>query len=84
MRTSWFLGALLPLAAAGCAGLESTVKTRAAQDFRCSEERLKIVDRESTVFRVAGCGSEATYVCKEGRNLRTTCQQAEWESKAQL
>jgi hypothetical protein len=64
------------------------VKTRAAQDFRCSEDQLKIVDRESTVFRIAGCGTEATYVCKEGRNLRTTCAKADWEQtregKAQL
>jgi predicted RNA-binding Zn-ribbon protein involved in translation (DUF1610 family) len=65
--------------AAGCASLESTVRTRAAQDFRCSEDQLRILDREQTVFRIAGCGEVATYECTESRALAVSCRRAAWE-----
>ena len=58
--------------------METKVRTRAAHDFRCSEDQLRITDREETVFRIAGCGEEATYVCEDTRTLRTHCKRAVW------
>jgi hypothetical protein len=69
----------LTLWAAGCASLESRVRTRAAADFHCNEQDLTIVDRETMVFRVAGCGEEATYICTDSANLRTHCKRADWD-----
>lgn len=65
---------VLTLLAAGCAGLESHVRTRAAHDFQCREADLRILDQAETVFRVAGCGHEATYVCSDNASLRTSCK----------
>jgi hypothetical protein len=63
----------------GCASMDSQVRSRAAHDFSCSADRVRIVDAESTVFRAAGCGSIATYLCKE--NLLTMrCRRAKWDT----
>jgi hypothetical protein len=70
----------LTLSAAGCASsLESRVRRRAAADFHCREQDLKIIDRQEPVFRVAGCGEEATYICSDSANLRTHCKRADWD-----
>jgi hypothetical protein len=69
----------LTLWAAGCASLESRVRTRAAADFHCSEQQLEVLDRTERVFRVAGCGEEATYICQDDASLRTRCQRADWD-----
>ncbi|HKP60066.1 MAG TPA: hypothetical protein VJV78_25250 [Polyangiales bacterium] len=77
------LGALT-LSAAGCASLESTVRTRAAADLHCGEDQLQIVDQESTVFRVAGCGEKATYICSDNASsFRTHCKRADWDEHEQ-
>ncbi len=81
MRSGWTVAVLLASFVAGCASLEDTVRTRAAHDFHCQESDLKVVDREQTVFRIAGCGEEATYVCTESRNLRVSCKRAEWDTR---
>lgn len=79
MRRTCLPVVVLTLSAAGCASLESEVRTRAASDFRCAEDRLRILDQEWTVFRVAGCGEEGTYVCKESRSLKVHCERADWD-----
>jgi hypothetical protein len=81
MQCRYTVWASLTLLAAGCGGLESSVRTRAASDFHCDQSQLKILDQEQTVFRVAGCGSEATYVCSEGLSLRVHCKRADWEAQ---
>lgn len=84
MSAKWVragLGALL-LMAASCAGMEDTVRARAAHDFHCGESQLRILDQADTVFRIAGCGSEATFVCNDTRGLRTQCKRAEWEPQS--
>jgi hypothetical protein len=68
----------LTLSAAGCASFESLARTRAAADFHCSEEKLQVVDRLDSVFRIAGCGEEATYVCTDSASLHTHCKRADW------
>lgn len=79
MRRTCLVSIVLTLSAAGCASLESKVRTRAASDFRCNEDQLRILDHESSVFRIAGCGEEATYVCTESRSFNVHCKRADWD-----
>ena len=58
--------------------MESQVRERAAHDFGCTRERLHMVDSEATVFRIAGCGSIATYRCVESP-LAMRCRRASWD-----
>jgi hypothetical protein len=62
----------------GCAhaNLSTNVRTRAARDLSCSEADTRIVDAQSGVFRITGCGLEASYHCAEdGMTLNMHCQQ---------
>jgi len=70
---------LVSMLLGGCASMDSQVRTRAAHDFSCRSDQLRIVDSEATVFRVAGCGSIATYQCKEDL-LAMTCRRAKWDT----
>ena len=63
-------GALL-----GCAAdMRSQVRTRAARDFSCQEEQTEIVDAEAGVYRLSGCGLEASYHCTEDNQFNARCQ----------
>ena len=64
--------------ASGCATMDAQVRERAAEDFSCRRDQLRIVDAEATVFRVAGCGSIATYRCKESP-IAMQCRRASWD-----
>lgn len=58
----------------GCADVGSQVRTRAARDFSCGEDQTEIVDAEAGVYRIAGCGLEASYHCTEDTGLTPRCQ----------
>ena len=75
---------------AGCfAGLQQprpdVAKTRATEDFGCQE--VIATETESigarSVYAIAGCGKEATYVvhCDVGRGLCTAYDEAEWKQR---
>jgi len=51
---------LSPLFLSGCA--MSQLKTRAAFDFSCSEDKIVIVGLGGRAYGVQGCDKEATYV----------------------
>jgi hypothetical protein len=55
--------------------MTSRVKSRAARDFSCNEDQTRIVDAESGVYRITGCGLVASYQCSETASLSTRCQQ---------
>ena len=66
MRTALFvLVALTPLFPTACASTSGTARTRAANDFACSEEQVDIKNIGGTSYRVSGCGHVATYDCTE-------------------
>jgi hypothetical protein len=69
-----FIGCSLVCVLGGCADVSTQVKTRAAREFACNEAQTQIVDAEAGVYRVAGCGLEASYQCSEDRTLHTVCQ----------
>lgn len=69
-----FVGCSIVCVLAGCADVSTQVKTRAARELACNESQTKIVDAEAGVYRVAGCGFEASYQCTEDRALNTVCQ----------
>jgi hypothetical protein len=81
MQGARWLFRLFPvvLALGGCATMDGQVRERAARDFSCRQERLHIVDAEGPVFRVAGCGSIATYQCEE-HVLAMRCRRASWDA----
>ncbi len=59
---------------AACADVRTQVRTRAARDFSCAAQQTRIVDAAEGVYRLAGCGLEASYVCAEDRTtLGTHC-----------
>ncbi len=62
------------LALLGCADMGSQVKTRAARDFSCGEAQTRILDAEAGVYRITGCGLEASYHCTEDRTFNTRCE----------
>jgi hypothetical protein len=64
------------LALCSCADVTANVRSRAARDFSCREDQTRVVDEESGVYRITGCGLEASYQCREnGTTLSTRCEQ---------
>ena len=61
-------------ALAGCTDMKSQVRSRAARDFSCGEDQTQIVDAQAGVYRIAGCGLEASYHCTEDSGLTPRCQ----------
>ena len=57
---------------AACADVAGNVRKRAARDLACADTR--VVDEDYGVYRVAGCGFEASYRCSEDVNLSTRCE----------
>ncbi|MFI5308377.1 MAG: hypothetical protein ACHQ53_13540 [Polyangiales bacterium] len=73
---AWLVWGGCVLCAGACADTTQRVRTRAARDFSCAEAQTKIVDGESGVYKVAGCGLQASYECHEdGTSLSMRCQQ---------
>lgn len=58
----------------GCADVGSQVRTRAARDLACGEDQTQIVDAEAGVYRITGCGLEASYHCTDDSNFSARCQ----------
>jgi hypothetical protein len=59
----------------GCgADMSSQVRSRAARDFSCREDQTQIVDAEAGVYRISGCGLEASYHCSDDTGLNMRCQ----------
>jgi hypothetical protein len=46
---------------AGCT--VDRVRTRAANDFECAEEKVEVTDIGASGYRAKGCGQTATFVC---------------------
>jgi hypothetical protein len=42
-----------------------TAKARAANEFSCPSGDLEVEEISDHTFRIAGCGSQATYTCTE-------------------
>ena len=72
MQVRWLCVAGLALL--GCVDAGTQVKSRAARDFSCGASETRILDAEAGLYRVAGCGFEATYQCTEDRALNTRCE----------
>jgi hypothetical protein len=66
----WAVVLLTPLA--GCFTYEDAVRTRAANEFNCAEEKVTVTDVGAKGFRANGCGQGATYVCM-GSESNPTC-----------
>lgn len=73
-RRAWLLALALPLA--GCAArMERATIERAAHDFHCAENGVKVEARALGEYRAAGCGQEASYqVVGECYFSWTVCQ----------
>ena len=55
--------------------MTTQVRSRAARDLSCGEEQTRIIDAESGVYRISGCGLEASYHCAEsGTTLTMRCE----------
>lgn len=54
--------------------MHTQVKSRAAHDFSCGVEQTQIVDAEGGVYRLEGCGFQASYHCTEDSGLKMQCQ----------
>ncbi len=70
----------LLLASAGCASLNNSVRKRAASDFACAQDKVRIVDEYATIFRVSGCGSVATYRCSDTPAFAVHCHRIVWDA----
>lgn len=67
--------ALAVLLFCGCgADMRTQVRTRAARDLSCGQEKTRILDAEAGVYRISGCGLEASYRCTEDMGLNTRCE----------
>jgi hypothetical protein len=75
MAVRWLTALISCAALFGCgADMGSQVKSRAAHDFSCGEDQTQIVDAEGGVYRISGCGLEASYQCTEDTGFNTLCQ----------
>ena len=50
----------------GCATQTGAVTERAANEFRCDEDRVEVEDLGGNAYRVEACGETATYACVGG------------------
>lgn len=79
MRRGYIAAAAVAVAGlASCASADVNARARAtaARDLSCSEAEIRIVDSSYGLYRIRGCGIEATYECAENRaTLRLRCRQ---------
>jgi hypothetical protein len=74
MLRHWLTLSICSAALLGCTNMSSQVRSRAARDFSCGEEQTQIVDAEANVYRLSGCGLEASYHCTDDSSLNARCQ----------
>jgi hypothetical protein len=67
------VGALL----SGCVTMQGTAKTRAANDLKCPEEQIAVVNIGGSSYRATGCGQEATYNCIQSSESTLACAREE-------
>ena len=67
--STYGLGLGCALVAAGCASAEDVARDRAAEEFACARDKVRLVwlgyDGDATIFKVSACGKETRYVCDE-------------------
>ena len=58
---------LASFASSSCADtIGDTVRTRAANDFKCSEDEIHVTQIAGTTYRAKGCGENVVYDCAVG------------------
>ncbi len=62
---------------AGCVTMETTAKTRAANDLHCAEEQIVVRNIGGSSYRATGCNQEATYNCGQSTANTFVCQREE-------
>ena len=65
------------IAAAGCVTMETTAKTRAANDLNCAEDQIAVRNIGGSSYRATGCNQEATYNCGQSTANTFVCQREE-------
>lgn len=53
----------MSLALGACVNVQDVAQTRAANDFRCAEDKVNVWSIGGTSFRADGCGKTAVYNC---------------------
>jgi hypothetical protein len=54
---------LVLLATTACASTASKLGARFSRERGCPEDRVRVRETDGVVYRVAGCGQSAEYVC---------------------
>jgi len=65
MRVAIVVIAACPWVVACAGDFEGTVRARAAHDFHCNEDDLRVENISGGTFDVKGCGYHETYDCVE-------------------
>ena len=65
------------LSTSACVTMESTARTRAANDLSCPEDSVAVRNIGGTSFRATGCGQEATYNCVQSSQNTLACVREE-------
>jgi hypothetical protein len=83
-RPSLLLSAVVVLAVmagtAGCVTMETTARTRASNDLRCSGDQVAVRNIGGSSYRATGCGQEVTYNCGQSSGNTFVCQREEQRS----
>jgi hypothetical protein len=56
----------------GCVDVEDDVRARAANDFSCKQEEIKVNAIGAGAFRAGGCGYSQIYDCVASESFRGT------------
>ncbi|MDQ3034814.1 MAG: hypothetical protein M3Y87_20560 [Myxococcota bacterium] len=72
-----FSAALL-FACGGGANLDDSLKTRAAFDFGCDEQQIRVTNLGANTRGVEGCGHRATYVLDCSSYSFGNCTGGDW------
>jgi hypothetical protein len=67
----------IALGTAGCVTMETTAKTRAANDLKCAEDQIAVRNIGGSSYRATGCNQEATYNCGQSSQNTFVCQREE-------
>ena len=74
---SLFVIVAIAIGTAGCVTMETTAKTRAANDLKCSEDQIVVRNIGGSSYRATGCNQEATYNCGQSSQNTFVCQREE-------
>lgn len=62
MQWHWALGGISVITLMGCGATEEQLRSRAAFDLNCPEDRINVVEIDNRTRGVRGCNQQATYV----------------------